>query len=142
MGVKPVVRPCDELFVEPRLAAAGFIAREKENGLTLRVEGKSHAPFAVRRTETQFLHIRVTGIVQRIDARPSQLRPESLEEPGMGKNLGTHGRRQFLELWFKLVTDFNIPSHRLIMTWNTYVVKIILARCPARESDRGAIVLK
>src|SRR5579871_3209539 len=111
MGVKPGVRLCYELFVEPLLAAAGFITRDKENSPAFRVEGKSHAPFAVRSTETQFLHIRVTGIVQRIDARTPQLRPELLKKPGMGKNLGTHFLGQFFELWFKLVADFNVPPH-------------------------------
>ena len=35
MGVKPVVRFSDELFVEPLLASAGFVARGKEHAFAV-----------------------------------------------------------------------------------------------------------
>ena len=57
MGVKPVVRFTDELFIEPPLASAGFVACNKEDGLTLPVEGESDAPLTIRRTEAELLHI-------------------------------------------------------------------------------------
>ncbi len=69
MGVKPVVRFSDQLFVEPLLAAARFVARDKENGLALGVKGESDAPLTIRRAEAELFHIGATGIVQRIDAR-------------------------------------------------------------------------
>ena len=49
MGIKPGVRFSDELFIEPLLAAAGFVAGDKENGLALRVKAESDAPFTIRR---------------------------------------------------------------------------------------------
>ena len=111
MGIKPVVRFSDELFIEPLLASAGFVACDKEDGLTLRVEGESHAPLTIRRTEAKLFHIGVTGIVQRIDARTPQLRPELLQEPCVGKDFGSYVLGQFLKLRFKFVADFDVPSH-------------------------------
>ena len=69
MGVKPVVRFSDELFIEPLLASAGFVACNKEDRLALRVESESDAPLTIRRAEAELFHIGVTGIVQRVDAR-------------------------------------------------------------------------
>ena len=115
MGVKPVVRFSDELFIESLLAAAGFVAGNKENGLALRVKGESHPPLTIRGTEAELFHIGVAGIVQRIDARTPQLRPELLQEPGVGKNFGSHILVQFCELQCKLVADFDVPSHCSIM---------------------------
>jgi len=125
MGVKPVVRFSDELFIEPLLAAAGFVACDKENGLAFRVERKNDAPLTIRRTEAELFHVGVTGSVQRIDARTPQLRPELLQEPSMGKNFGSHILGQFLELRLEHVADLDVPSHYSIMAWNTYGAKII-----------------
>jgi hypothetical protein len=125
MSVKPVVRFSDESFIEPLLAASGFVACNKEDGLAFRVEGESDAPLTIRRTKAQLFHICVTGIVQSIDARTPQLRPELLQEPGVGKDLGSYVFRQFLKLRFQLVADFDVPSHELIMAFKTYGVKTI-----------------
>ena len=111
MGVKPVVRFSDELFIEPLLAAAGFVACDKENGLALRVKGESHPPLTIRGTEAELFHIGVTGIVQRIDARTPQLRPELLQEPGVGKDFGSYVLGQFLKLRLELVADLDVPCH-------------------------------
>ena len=61
MGVKPIVRFSDELSIKPLLAAAGFVARNKEDGLALRVERESDAPLTIRRTEAELFHIRRDG---------------------------------------------------------------------------------
>lgn len=37
--------------------------------------------------------------------------PELLKEPGVGENFGTHVLGQLIELRFKLVADFDVPSH-------------------------------
>lgn len=76
--------------------------------------------------------IGVTGIVQRIDARTPQLRPELLQEPGVGKNLDSQVLGQHPKLRLELVADFDFPSHYSIMTSNTYGVKIILDLAVAR----------
>jgi hypothetical protein len=127
MGVKPVVRFSDELFIEPLLAAAGFVAGNKENRLALRVKGESHPPLTIRGTEAELFHIGVAGIVQRIDARTPQLRSKLLQEPGVGEDFGSNVLRQFRKLRFELVADFDGPCHYSIMTYNTYGVKIIYA---------------
>jgi hypothetical protein len=111
MGVKPVVGFSDELFIEPLLASAGFVTRDKEDGFALRVESESDTPLPSSRTEAELFHIGVTGIVQRIDMRTPQLRPELLEEPGVGEDLSPYVVGQFLKLWFELVANFDVPSH-------------------------------
>src|SRR5579871_1962123 len=111
MCVKPPVRLRDELLIEPLLTAAGFVASNKEDCLALRVEGESHAPLTIRRAEAQFFHIGVAGIVQCIDARTAQLRPELLQEPGMSKDFGPHILGQSIKLRLELVADFDAPSH-------------------------------
>src|SRR5690242_15060580 len=125
MGVKPVVRFSDELFIETLLAPAGFVACNKEDGLALRVESESHTPLSICRTEAQLFHICVTGIVQCIDARAPQLRPKLLQKPGVGKDFGSNVLRQFRKLRLELIADLDIPSHQSIMAYNTYVLKII-----------------
>src|SRR5437016_5233569 len=54
---KPTVRFRDELLIEARLAAPGFVAGHKQDRSPLRIEGISDAPFAIGRSETQFLHV-------------------------------------------------------------------------------------
>ena len=115
MCVKFVVRLCDELLIEPLLAAAGFVASDKEDCLALRVEGESHAPLTIRRAEAQLFHIGVAGIVQRMYAGTPQLRPELLQEPSVSKDFGPHILGQSIKLWFKLAADFDVLSHHFIM---------------------------
>ncbi len=74
MGVKPVIRLRDELFIEALLASAGLIACHKEDGLAPGVKGEGNAPLTIRGTEAELFHIGVAGIVQRIGARAPQQR--------------------------------------------------------------------
>ena len=57
----------------------------------------------------------MAGIVQRINPRTTQLRPELLQEPGVGKDFGSHILGQSLKLRFKLIADFDVPADHLIM---------------------------
>jgi hypothetical protein len=128
MGVKPVVRFSDELFVEPLLASSGFVACDEEDCLALHVEGERDAPLTIPRAEAELFHIGVAGIVQSIDARTPQLRPELLQQPSVGKDFGPQVLGQFLKLLFELVSDFDILFHQLIMASKTYGVKFIFDR--------------
>jgi hypothetical protein len=51
----------------------------------------------------------VAGIVQCIDARTAQLRPELLQEPSMSKDFGPHILGQCIKLCLELVADFDAP---------------------------------
>ena len=135
MGVKPVVRFRDELLIEPLLAAAGFVAGDKKNCLALRVEGESHAPLTIRRAEAQLFHIGVAGIVQCIDARTAQLRPELLQEQSMSKDFGPHILGQSIKLWLELVADLDAPFHHFIMAYKSYGLKIISDPSPQNETN-------
>ena len=74
-----------------------------------------HSPLAIRCAEPQLLHIRVVRAVQRVNPRPSQLRPELLEEPGQRQNLRPHVFVQFVELRFKLIASLDNPDHPLVI---------------------------
>lgn len=78
MGIKPVVRFSDELFIEPLLTPTGFVACNKEDTLALCIESESDTPLTTRRTKADLFHIGVTGIVQCVDAWTAQLGPELL----------------------------------------------------------------
>jgi hypothetical protein len=52
----------------------------------------------------------VAGAVQRIDARPSQLRPELLEQAGQGQNLRPHVFVQREELRLEFIANLDAPT--------------------------------
>ena len=82
----------------------------------MRRESKAKAtlPLAAGRAEPQLLHIRVAGAVQRIGARPPQLRPELLEQAGQSQNLQPYVFVQREELRFEFIANFNAPAHLII----------------------------
>lgn len=51
----------------------------------------------------------------------------------MGKDFGSNVLLQFRKLRLELIADFDIPSHRLIMAYNTYALKIISKSGEAEE---------
>src|SRR4051794_15091018 len=111
MCVKPVVRFCDELLIEPLLAAAGFVASDKEDCLALRVEGESHAPLTIRRAEAQLFHIGVARIVERIYAGTPQLRPELLRGRAWARISVRTSRGSALNSGSNSFANFDVPSH-------------------------------
>jgi hypothetical protein len=127
MRVEPLIGLSDELLVKTLFASPGFVARNEKNGLALRIEGESQAPFPISCAKTQLLHIRVARIVQRVHAWPSQVRPKLLQEAGKGKNLRSDIVLQLVEFRFKLIANFNGPAHPYIMTRNTYAAGNIFA---------------
>jgi len=60
--------------------------------MALRLGSKANATLHSRAgdAEPQFLHVRVAGSLQRVDAGPSQLRAELLEKSGQRQNLGVN----------------------------------------------------
>jgi hypothetical protein len=69
----------------------------------------------------------VTGTVERIDAGPSELRSELLEDAGERKNLNTYGLLKLEKLRLELIAHFDQPSHFAIMPYAAYDVKGIQA---------------
>lgn len=117
MGVKTVVGLTDQFAVETLFTAPGFISRNQKDALALRIEGKGYSPLAAGRTEPQFLHIRVAGAVQRIDARPPQLRSELLEQAGQSQNLRPYIFVQRGEFRFEFIANLDVLAHCPI--WHT-----------------------
>ena len=110
MGVETVVGLTEQFAVEALFTAPGFVSRNQEDALAPRIEGKGYSPLAAGRAEPQLLHIRVAGAVQRIDARPSQLRPELLEQAGQGQNLRPHVFVQREELRLEFIANLDAPT--------------------------------
>jgi len=99
MFIEPFIRLADQVLVELFLADAALVAADQKDGFTLRIKGKGHPPFAVRRTEAKLLHVGVFRVVQRIGARPLQHGAELLEQLGRprarpGRPRGTPGTRR------------------------------------------------
>jgi hypothetical protein len=69
-------------------------------------------PLSTDRARPQFLHVRVTGPVQSIDAGSSQLRLELLEKERQREYLRLHIFLQREELKFELIANLNSPGRR------------------------------
>jgi len=85
MFIKPLVRRCNQGAVKPLFTPAGFVAGNKEDGLSARVEGKGHSPHAVSSVEAQLFHVGVSGILQCVHVRTPELGTERFEQPRLGK---------------------------------------------------------
>src|SRR5438046_6966582 len=85
MRRKPAIRFRDELLIESRLAAPGFVAGDKQDRSPLRIEGISDAPFAIGRAEAQLLHVGVIRGIVRIGMRAA---------PAEGRNQRAAWRRR------------------------------------------------
>ena len=73
MRVETFLRLVDKPPLEPLFAAPGLGSRHKQHGLPFCIEGEGHPPLAVRRTEPQFLHVRVARVVERVHPRPAKV---------------------------------------------------------------------
>ena len=125
MRLETVIGLADQPLVKSLFADPGFIPRNEQDCLALRVEGEGYSPFAISRTEPQFLHVRVARAVQRVNPRPPQWRPELLHKARQHQNLRPHVLVQIVELRLKLVANLNNPAHLYNMTATTYDVNII-----------------
>jgi len=134
MRVEPLVGLPDQLAVKPLFTAAGLIARDLQNCLPLGVECKSHPPLAIGRGEPQLLHVRVARSLERIYARPPELRSELLKQARQGQDLGLHVRMQRVEFRLKLVAYFYSPTHSSNMVSATYDVNYIFALSPVQPA--------
>ena len=129
MRLETVIGLADQPLVKSLFADPGFIPRNEQDCLALRVEGEGYSPFAISRTEPQFLHVRVARAVQRVNPRPPQWRPELLHKARQHQNLRLHVLVQIVELRLKFVANLNNPAHLYNMTATTYDVNIIPSGC-------------
>jgi hypothetical protein len=70
MSSESKVRFADQFAVKSLVGAAGFISCREQNGLTLQIKSEGDAPLAIRCAEAKLLHVRMTGVGERIDAGP------------------------------------------------------------------------
>ena len=67
------VRDTYESLVEANLIRSALVSTDKQDGLTLRVEGKGHAPHTALPVEAQFLHVRESRPLERVYLWSAQL---------------------------------------------------------------------
>jgi hypothetical protein len=109
MSVETVIGLSDQLAIEAFLTNPGFVASYEQNGLAFRIESKSYTPLTVCRTKPQFFHIGVTGSFQRVHTRPSQLRPELLQETSQSQHFRAYILVQLIKLRFELLGYLDRP---------------------------------
>jgi hypothetical protein len=114
----------DQLTIEPRLAAAGFITCNEKDSSPFRVEGERYTPDSTGGVKPQLLHVCVARAVERIHARPSELRAELLEQGRVREQFILHLLGQCIELGVEIFMKENVP-HTRIMYLDTYVVNTI-----------------
>jgi hypothetical protein len=83
--IKSFVGLCYEMAIKSLLAATRFVSRDQKDRVALWVERESDAPDTSSSVKTQLLHIRVTRTLERIDARPTELRAKPLQQQGMSE---------------------------------------------------------
>jgi hypothetical protein len=101
----------DELFVEPLLTPAGFVACDEQDRHTPPIEGEGGTPFTVHRFETQLLHVGVFRAFERIRVRAAELRAIIGKEPGGGEQRILNARLEGEEFRLESIVEFDISRH-------------------------------
>jgi hypothetical protein len=101
----------DQFSVEAGFCKPGLIAHGQQDGLSPRVESESHAPHPTIGTKSQFLHVRVPGAFERVDARSAELWSELCEKTGVGQQFGLDWFTQLAELIHELDCQPDRPGH-------------------------------
>src|SRR5258708_5494947 len=125
MSVKSSIRLGDELLVKSPFAYSRLVARQQQNGMALRIEGKGYAPYAIGGIKSQFFHICVARFVQRVNAGPSSSGPNCCNKRECARiSFRTSGCRSLNSA----VNSSSISTTQLTTTsmhHNAYVVKCI-----------------
>lgn len=111
MRVKPYISLANQFAVESPFSNARFISSHEQNGFSLWIKGEGHTPYSIRRVEPQLFHVRVLGVVQGVNSRAAQLRPELLKESRQSQDLRLNVLVQLIELRLELISDLNNPAH-------------------------------
>src|ERR1043166_4118029 len=100
-----------QALVETVLAHSRLVAGHKQDGVAVRIEGKSHAPDAARCIETKLLQVGVSGALERIAVRPPKPWAVLPKQLCARKQLILHGRFEGGELALELVFEADDPWH-------------------------------
>ena len=111
MCIKTIISLSDELRVKCLLAHAGLVCCHQQNRFAFGVKGKCYTPFNISRAKTQLFHVRVPGTVERVNAGPSQLRPELLQKLCKSKDLRLYILVQSIKFRLELISNFDDPRH-------------------------------
>jgi len=142
VGGKTPVGLVDQLAVKASFRDARFAAAAEDDRSAFRIERKSKASDAIRCIKAQFLHIRMTRVLESIRARPPQRRTKPFKQFNVGQQLILHIFVS-LELRDEVVVQINFPLHLTSMFFKEYAVKfILLSGYPARLSRHHGPPLK
>jgi len=72
MRIEAIISLPKQLTVEPFFTPARLVPSEEQDRRPSCIKGESHPPCTICCAEAKFLHVRVPGALQRIDARPPQ----------------------------------------------------------------------
>jgi hypothetical protein len=75
----------DQISVEADFCNPSLIANGQQDGFSPGIESESHAPYTTVGTESQFLHVRVSGALERVGSRSTELWSELCEKAGVGQ---------------------------------------------------------
>src|SRR5216684_6953228 len=111
---KALIRLFDEPFEERPLALPALVAGHQQDCLAPGVEGERDPPNAASGIEAQFLHVRVSRAVQRIDPWPLGGRTKLLDKPRLRQQLNPHLGFERRRLGLEFRRHEHGPGHRII----------------------------
>src|SRR5271166_547423 len=109
MPVEPSIRHANQIVVKAALRNPVFVSRHQQDGLALRIKGKSNTPYASIGIKAQLLHVGVARTLQRIDLRSSKERSLLAKVDGQGNQFFLNDFRQAPVLRDKLLVEYNLP---------------------------------
>jgi hypothetical protein len=107
----PLVGFVDQPLVKLFLVYSGFVFRDQQNCVSLRIESKGDTPNPAISPEPKLLHIRVLRVVERVYLRSSERRPVLSQRNERREEfiLDYHG--QLIELGLELGMEVRGPRH-------------------------------
>jgi len=90
MVIEAIISRSDQRFVETLFVDARLVARDEEDGCSLRIECECEPPDAISRLESKLLHVSVLRAVERIAMRALQTGAEFREQGSKCRDFGSH----------------------------------------------------
>jgi hypothetical protein len=107
----PDVGNCDQSFVKAFLICATFVPGHKQDRISLRIKCKGHTPDLALPRKTQFLHVGVSGAVQRIHSWSPKIWAEFNQQFRVSQHLILQTFVQIIELSIEVIMENYGPSH-------------------------------
>ena len=116
MSLETLVGLAYQFAVKALLAPARFVSSYQQNRIADWVKREGNSPFTICCVESQFLHVCMTGTLERVCMRPSEQKPKLFKQKRQSLNLDSYVFAQSVELGIKFIRQFDGPFHYLNMT--------------------------